>query len=83
MQAGAKGVKVRCAGRLGGHEIARVENLHQGQMPLHKLCADISYGLAEAHTAMGCIGVKVWIYKGDTISEVRRENVTAETSEAS
>jgi len=83
MQAGAKGIKIRCAGRLGGREIARVENLHQGQMPLHKLCADISYGLAEAATVMGRIGVKVWIYKGDTISEVRRENVTAEASEAS
>ena len=81
MQAGAKGIKVRCSGRLGGHEIARSEGMHQGQMPLHKLCADISYGFAEAHTVMGRIGIKVWIYKGDIISEVRRENVTTEASE--
>ncbi|MCK4790601.1 MAG: 30S ribosomal protein S3 [Desulfobacteraceae bacterium] len=81
MQAGAKGIKVRCSGRLGGREIARSEGLHQGQMPLHKLCADISYGFAEAHTVMGRIGIKVWIYKGDIISEVRRENVTTEASE--
>lgn len=80
MQAGAKGIKIRCAGRLGGREIARSENLHQGQMPLHKICADISYGLAEARTAMGHIGVKVWIYKGDIVPEIRREDVTAEAS---
>ena len=83
MQSGAKGVKIKCAGRLGGREIARFEGLHQGQMPLHKLCADISYGFSEARTLMGRIGVKVWIYKGDIIPKVKRENVTAETSETS
>ncbi len=83
MQAGAKGIKIRCAGRLGGAEIARSWSLHEGQMPLHKLCADISYGLVEAHTVMGRIGVKVWIYKGDIASKMRRESVTTEASEVS
>jgi small subunit ribosomal protein S3 len=83
MQAGAKGIKIRCAGRLGGAEIARSWSLHQGQMPLHKLSADISYGFAEAHTVMGRIGVKVWIYKGDITSKTRGESVTAEASEVS
>ena len=80
-QAGAKGVKIRCAGRLGGREIARSETVHQGRMPLHTLCADIDYGFAEAHTAIGRIGIKVWIYKGDIFPEVRRESATAEASE--
>ncbi len=91
-QAGAKGIKIKCAGRLGGAEIARTETLHQGQVPLHKLRANIDYGLAEAHTVMGCIGVKVWIYKGDVLPEVRAssseakeqtESVTTETGEVS
>jgi len=91
-QAGAKGIKIKCAGRLGGAEIARTETLHQGQVPLHKLRADIDYGLAEAHTVMGRIGVKVWIYKGDVLPEVRAssseakeqtESVTTETGEVS
>lgn len=89
-QAGAKGIKIKCAGRLAGAEIARTETLHQGQMPLHKLRADIDYGFAEAHTVMGRIGVKVWIYKGDVLPEVvaspgeakeQTESVTAETGE--
>jgi small subunit ribosomal protein S3 len=81
LQAGAKGIKIRCSGRLGGLEIARTETLRQGQMPLHKLRANIDYGLAEAHTVMGRIGVKVWIYKGDIIPEVKEEHATAETGE--
>ena len=81
MQLGAKGMKIKCGGRLGGAEIARSQSVHQGQMPLHKLRADIDYGFAEARTLMGCIGVKVWIYKGDIVSEVRRESVTTEESE--
>jgi small subunit ribosomal protein S3 len=81
LQAGAKGVKIMCKGRLGGLEIARVETLRQGQMPLHKLRANIDYGLAEAHTLMGRIGVKVWIYKGDIIPEGKEKSATAETSE--
>jgi small subunit ribosomal protein S3 len=81
LQAGAKGIKVTCGGRLGGAEIARSETLHQGQMPLHKLRADIDYSLVEAHTIMGRIGVKVWIYKGDIMPEVKEKSATAETSE--
>jgi small subunit ribosomal protein S3 len=82
-QAGAKGIKISCAGRLGGAEIARRETIHEGQLPLHTLSADIDYGFAEASTTMGNIGVKVWVYKGNIIPEVRRESVTTETSEVS
>jgi small subunit ribosomal protein S3 len=57
--------------------------MHEGRLPLHTLCADIDYGFAEAATPMGNIGVKVWIYKGNILPEVRRESVTAETSEIS
>jgi small subunit ribosomal protein S3 len=83
LQAGAKGIKITCGGRLGGLEIARTETIHQGQMPLHKLRADIDYGFAEAHTIMGRIGVKVWIYKGDIMPEVKEKSATTETSEVS
>jgi small subunit ribosomal protein S3 len=69
MQAGAKGIKVLVAGRLGGAEIARREKVMDGRVPLHTLRADIDYGLAEAATTMGRIGVKVWIYRGDILSE--------------
>jgi len=82
-QAGAKGIKISCAGRLGGAEIARRETMHDGRLPLHTLCADIDYGFAEAATTMGNIGVKVWIYKGNILPEVRRESATTETSEVS
>jgi len=81
LQAGAKGIKIQCNGRLGGLEIARSETVRQGQMPLHKLRANIDYGFTEAHTIMGRIGVKVWIYKGDIIPEKKEKNATAETSE--
>lgn len=67
MQAGAKGVKVICSGRLGGAEIARRITLREGRVPLHTLRADIDYGLCEARTLLGRIGVKVWIYKGDVL----------------
>jgi small subunit ribosomal protein S3 len=83
LQAGAKGIKIKCSGRLGGLEIARSETLRQGQMPLHKLRANIDYGFVEAHTIMGRIGVKVWIYKGDIMPEVKEKNATAKTSEVS
>ncbi len=69
MQAGAKGMKVSCAGRLGGAEIARRLNMHEGQVPLHTLRADVDYGFTEARTTMGRIGVKVWIYKGQVLPE--------------
>jgi small subunit ribosomal protein S3 len=64
MRHGAKGIRVQCAGRLGGAEMCRTEWYIEGQMPLHTLRADIDYGLAEARTTFGRIGVKVWIYKG-------------------
>ncbi|HVM36563.1 MAG TPA: 30S ribosomal protein S3 [Actinomycetota bacterium] len=64
MRHGAKGVRVQCGGRLGGAEMSRTEWYIEGQMPLHTLRADIDYGLAEARTTFGRIGVKVWIYKG-------------------
>ena len=69
VQAGAKGVKVLVSGRLGGGEIARREKVMEGRVPLHTLRADIDYGLAEAHTTMGRIGVKVWLYKGDIMPQ--------------
>ena len=69
IQAGAKGMRINCAGRLAGAEIARREMTHEGQVPLHTLRADIDYGFTEAHTVMGRIGVKVWIYKGDILPE--------------
>jgi len=66
MKSGAKGIKIQCAGRLGGAEIARTEWYLEGQLPLSTLRADINYGLAEAHTIYGVIGIKVWIYKTQT-----------------
>jgi small subunit ribosomal protein S3 len=67
MQAGAQGIKIIVKGRIAGAEIARTEKLMMGQVPLHTLRADIDYALAEAHTAMGRIGIKVWIYKGEIL----------------
>lgn len=64
---GAYGVKIRCAGRLGGAEIARTEWYREGRVPLHTLRADIDFGFAEASTTFGKIGVKVWVYKGDIL----------------
>ena len=72
MQTGIQGIKITCGGRLGGNEIARVEKHRAGRVPLHTLRADIDYGIAEAHTAMGVIGVKVWIYKGDILPEPKQ-----------
>jgi small subunit ribosomal protein S3 len=65
MRLGAKGIRINCGGRLGGAEIARVEWYREGRVPLHTLRADIDFGRATAHTAMGTCGVKVWIYKGE------------------
>ncbi len=73
MFAGAKGIKVRCAGRLSGAEMARIEKENDGKVPLHTLRADIDYGFAEAWTQYGHIGVKVWIYKGDVLPGHRRK----------
>ncbi len=73
MQAGARGIKIICSGRLGGAEIARREKVMEGRVPLHTLRADIDYGLAEAATSMGRVGVKVWIYKGDILPTPHEE----------
>ena len=73
MRLGAKGIKVTCSGRLGGAEIARVEHYHEGTIPLQTLRADIEYGFWEANTTYGKIGVKVWIYRGEVLSEVNRQ----------
>lgn len=71
LQAGGKGIKVAVAGRLGGAEIARRLNMHEGRVPLHTLRADIDYGFTEARTVMGRIGVKAWIYKGEILPEAK------------
>ncbi|MDA1081051.1 MAG: 30S ribosomal protein S3 [Gemmatimonadetes bacterium] len=71
MRMGAGGIKVKCGGRLGGAEIARVEGYHEGRVPLHTLRADIDYATSTAKTTFGTIGVKVWIFKGEVV-EARR-----------
>ena len=65
MRLGAEGVRINAGGRLGGAEIARTEWYREGRVPLHTLRADIDYGVAEAHTAYGVCGIKVWVYKGE------------------
>ena len=80
MQRGAKGIKVIVAGRLGGAEMSRREMEMVGRVPLHTLRADIDYGLAEAHTTFGRIGVKVWIYKGDVLPEREERGAAAEAA---
>jgi small subunit ribosomal protein S3 len=67
MKFGAKGIKVHCAGRLGGAEMARREWYREGRVPLHTLRADVDYGFAEAFTTYGAIGVKCWIFKGEVL----------------
>ncbi|MEC9345753.1 MAG: 30S ribosomal protein S3 [Pseudomonadota bacterium] len=68
MRLGAQGIRINCGGRLGGAEIARTEWYREGRVPLHTLRADIDYGLAEAKTAYGIIGIKVWIFKGEILA---------------
>ena len=72
MRAGSRGIKTCCAGRLGGAEIARTEHYHEGTIPLQTIRADIEYGFAEANTTYGKIGVKVWIYKGEVLTQTLR-----------
>ncbi|MBQ4154885.1 MAG: 30S ribosomal protein S3 [Clostridia bacterium] len=74
MRLGAKGIKTQCSGRLGGAEIARCEHYHEGTIPLQTIRADIDYGVAEAHTTYGRIGVKVWIYQGEVLQDARRQS---------
>jgi len=71
MRLGVKGIKTQVSGRLGGAEIARSEQYHEGTIPLQTLRADIDYGFAEADTTYGKLGVKVWIYKGEVLSDNR------------
>jgi len=71
MRMGAQGIKIKCGGRLGGSEIARVEGYHEGRVPLHTLRADIDYAQSTAKTTFGTIGVKVWIFKGEVVEDSR------------
>ena len=71
MDAGALGIKISCSGRLGGAEMSRFEWYRKGRVPLHTLRANIDYGLAEAKTKFGIIGVKVWIFKGEVFKDVK------------
>ena len=75
MKFGAKGIRIRCAGRLGGSEMGRIETYREGRVPLHTLRADVDYGTATAKTPAGTIGVKVWIFKGEVLQ--RRNRRTA------
>src|SRR5579862_1652232 len=83
MRSGALGVKVRVSGRLNGAEIARTEWSREGRVPLHTFRADIDYGLAEAHTTYGVIGVKVWIFKGEVFEAARPEATTEVATDGS
>ena len=77
MRLGAKGIKISCSGRLAGAEIAKTEHYHEGTIPLQTIRADIEYGFWEADTTYGKIGVKVWIYRGEVLSEVNRTSERA------
>jgi small subunit ribosomal protein S3 len=77
LQFGAKGMRIVCAGRLAGAEIARRQMMHQGRVPLQTIRADIDYGFTEANTTMGKIGVKVWIYKGEILPEAKKVETEA------
>ena len=79
MDFGAKGVKLRCAGRLGGSELSRVENYHEGSVPLHTLRANVDYGFAEAKTVYGTLGIKCWICTGEKLEKGREPEVIAAT----
>lgn len=79
MEFGAQGVRIACKGRIAGAEIARKEWMKEGRIPLHTLRADIDYGVATAHTTYGCIGIKVWIYKGEILPTLFEEKFKNET----
>lgn len=81
LRSGAQGVRVSCAGRLGGAEMARKEWYREGRVPLHTLRANVDYGFAEAYTTFGRIGVKVWIYKGDVLPGEKKREFAVETRE--
>lgn len=82
MRAGAKGIKVEVSGRLGGAEIARTEWYREGRVPLHTLRADIDYSIVRAETTYGCIGVKVWIFKGEILGGMEQASAPAPVEEA-
>lgn len=82
MRSGVKGIKIACAGRLGGAEIARTEGYHEGTIPLHTLRADIDYGFAESNTTYGKIGVKAWIYKGEVLPKPKKIKTVVEVEAA-
>jgi len=82
MRAGAKGIKVEVSGRLGGAEIARSEWYREGRVPLHTLRADIDYSIMRAETTYGCIGVKVWIFKGEILGGMEQVQQAAPVEEA-
>ena len=82
MRNGAKGIKIACSGRLGGSEMARNESYNEGTVPLQTLRADIDYGLTEARTTYGRIGVKVWIYKGEILPSKPNKEKPAEEVDA-
>jgi small subunit ribosomal protein S3 len=82
MNAGAKGVKITCSGRLGGAEMSRTETFKQGKIPLSTLRADIDYGFAESLTTYGLIGVKSWVYKGDVLGKSKEAEAPQAATEA-
>ncbi len=82
MRLGAKGIRINCAGRLGGAEIARTEWYREGRVPLHTFRADVDYGVAKAHTTYGVIGIKVWIYKGDAVGLAEEQQQEKPTKRA-
>lgn len=75
MTSGALGIKISCAGRLGGAEMSRRETYRNGKLPLHTFRADVDYGFAEALTTYGILGIKTWVYKGDAILDKKAEDV--------
>ncbi len=81
MTSGAKGVKISCAGRLGGAEMSRRETYKEGKLPLQTFRADVDYGFAEALTTYGILGIKAWVYKGDVIDVRAPELQSAQTAE--
>ena len=82
MRLGSEGIRINCAGRLGGAEIARTEWYREGRVPLHTLRADVDYGVAKAHTTYGVIGIKVWIYKGELMSYIKDSKETDSNKQA-
>jgi len=82
MKSGAEGIKISCGGRLAGAEIARTEKYMEGRVPLHTLRADIDYATATAHTTYGCIGVKVWIFKGEILGPSKEKEMSGVAAQA-